>query len=65
MEKKIIDILVDMQLDIRGIKADVSEIKGRVGNLESDMAEVKSTTRSLANALLETSREVKHLKAAK
>lgn len=79
MEKKILDILVDMKLDmgdIKGcmgrmesdisvIKSDIGELKGRGGNLESDMSEVKSTVNSLAGALLETSREVRHLKAAK
>ena len=37
-------------------------LEERVGNLEEDMSEVKGTVNALADALLETSREVKQMK---
>ena len=40
----------------------VSELNERVGNLEEEMSDVKTTVNALADALLETSREVKQIK---
>src|SRR3989304_6331090 len=62
--------------DVGEIKQDVTALKEgqkrleegqkrideRVGNLEEDMSEVKGTVNALADALLETSREVKQMK---
>lgn len=83
MEKRIINILLDIKADIGGLKKDVGELKEDVGllkegqqrlegrmdilesdvaELKTDMSEVKSTVNALADALLETSKEVKQMK---
>lgn len=56
------DDIVEMKGDIVEMKGDIVEVKGRLGTLEADMTVVKTTVKSLADALLETSKEVKHLK---
>lgn len=76
MEERFINILRDIKADIGGLKKDVGEIKedvsilkegqqrleGRMDTLEDDMSDVKTTVNALADALLETSKEVKQIK---
>lgn len=76
MEQRIINILLDIKADIGDLKKGqtqiierVDRLEGkfdkldeRVGHLEEDVAEVKGTVNALADALLETSREVKQMK---
>lgn len=47
------------------LEDDVSELKAGVAGLKIDMSEVKTTVNTLADALLQTSREVKQIKAKK
>lgn len=76
MEEKVINILLGIKADIGELKqgqsrlegrmdrleVDVAEIKSDVAELKDDMSDVKSTVNALADALLETSREVKQIK---
>ncbi len=76
MEERFINILLEIKADIGDLKkgqtqiiervdrleGKVDKLDERVGHLEDDMSEVKGTVNALADALLETSREVKQMK---
>ena len=48
MEKELLNLIL---FEIREVKGDISEVKGRLTNLETDMTEVKSRLTNLENRM--------------
>ena len=61
MEQKILEILVEMQADLRNLKEDVTGLKEDVTGLKADVAELKADVAELKVGLKELSdREERH-----
>ncbi|MBT2640595.1 hypothetical protein [Bacillus sp. ISL-39] len=63
MEKQILDILLNMQKDLRDVKEDVSTLKIDMTNVKEDVSALKGDVTNLQNGLELVQADIKEVKA--